>query len=771
MRRSLPRGLGVALALSLVLAGFSAFLVSAQTTAGPSVTIESPADGAEVEGSVEITGTASDTNDSVQQVEIRIDGGAWNTASGTSSWSYTWDSTTVSDGQHTITARATNSTGSTAWENHTVTVDNTNEPPTVSISSPNEGETVSGSVQVTGTASDPDGSVQVVEVRIDGGAWNATDGTSSWSYTWDTTTLADGQHTIEARSSDGSAHSSIASRTVTVDNQNEPPTVAIDSPAEGATVSGSVDVTGTASDPDGSVQVVEVRIDGGAWQAASGTSSWSFTWDSTSVGDGQHTIEARSSDGSAHSSIASRTVTVDNQADGGSTDQVPSVTIENPADGATVKGSVVIEGTASDPENNLQAVEVRIDGGTWQPASGTQSWTYTWDTTQAAEGQHTIEARSYDGSNHSPVDKHLVTVDNQGTSDANSAPSIQIDQPSPGATVSETITIRGSASDSDGSVSFVLVRIDDSDWREASGTLVWDRAWDTTTLTNGDHVIYAKAYDNDGSISLTSRSITVDNQAPTQTSTGGNETDDGNQTDENDPPTVSFDQPTEGAEVEGRITIRGTAAEPDPGENVTLVQVRIGERQWKNASGTGSWSYTWDTTTVEPGEHTIQARASDGQAWGPIANVTVTVAVPEEALQSTSASGNGTAPTLSLESPEEGTSATGELTLAGTVEDPDAGDDGNGTLEVHARVDGGQWEIFEVEPGEPFEVTLDLGGLTPGDHTVDIRASDGESYSQTQSVTFEVAGGAPQVVAGIFVVLLALGGVGLWIWSRQGSSA
>lgn len=92
----------------------------------------------------------------------------------------------------------------------------------------------------------------------------------------------------------------------------EPPAVSIDAPSEGATVSGTVDVAGSASDSDGSVQRVEVRIDDGDWQQAQGTTSWSFSWDTTAVGEGDHRVQARSFDGSAFSDVATVNVTVDN---------------------------------------------------------------------------------------------------------------------------------------------------------------------------------------------------------------------------------------------------------------------------------------------------------------------------------------------------------------------------------------------------------------------------------------------------------------------------
>lgn len=69
-------------------------------------------------------------------------------------------------------------------------------------------------------------------------------------------------------------------------------------------------VTGDAADEGGSgLALVEVRVDGGAWQAATGTTSWSYTFDVSGWTPGQHTIEARSTDGASNvSALASVTV-------------------------------------------------------------------------------------------------------------------------------------------------------------------------------------------------------------------------------------------------------------------------------------------------------------------------------------------------------------------------------------------------------------------------------------------------------------------------------
>ena len=196
-----------------------------------------------------------------------------------------------------------------------------NNPPTVSITSPTGG-TVSGTITIQGTASDSDGTVTGVEVRIDGGSWQTASGTTSWSMSWDTTGVSDGSHTIDARSQDNNnAYSTVDSVTVTVNNGgNNPPTVSITSPT-GGTVSGTITIQGTASDSDGTVTGVEVRIDGGSWQTASGTTSWSMSWDTTGVSDGSHTIDARSQDNNnAYSTEDSVTVNVNN----GGTNQPPN---------------------------------------------------------------------------------------------------------------------------------------------------------------------------------------------------------------------------------------------------------------------------------------------------------------------------------------------------------------------------------------------------------------------------------------------------------------
>ncbi len=76
----------------------------------PTVAIGAPASNATVSGPILITGTASD-NVSVSLVECSIDNGSWAAASGTTNWTFSLNTQNQLNGLHTISARATDSSG------------------------------------------------------------------------------------------------------------------------------------------------------------------------------------------------------------------------------------------------------------------------------------------------------------------------------------------------------------------------------------------------------------------------------------------------------------------------------------------------------------------------------------------------------------------------------------------------------------------------------------------------------------------------------------
>lgn len=92
----------------------------------PICSIAAPDPGSTISGFYVIIGTAYDLDGTVERVEIRIDEGPWIQVNGTTSWSYTWSTTTVSDGWHNIQARSFDGRDY-GWDASTIIVDNSHQ--------------------------------------------------------------------------------------------------------------------------------------------------------------------------------------------------------------------------------------------------------------------------------------------------------------------------------------------------------------------------------------------------------------------------------------------------------------------------------------------------------------------------------------------------------------------------------------------------------------------------------------------------------------------
>jgi hypothetical protein len=97
-------------------------------------------------------------------------------------------------------------------------------PPTVSVTAPVAGATVSGkTVTLSATASD-NTSVSAVQFLVDGSAVAGADTTTPYQTTWDTTTATNGTHTISAQASDPSGNVGTSTNvSVTVNNVDSVP--------------------------------------------------------------------------------------------------------------------------------------------------------------------------------------------------------------------------------------------------------------------------------------------------------------------------------------------------------------------------------------------------------------------------------------------------------------------------------------------------------------------------------------------------------------------
>ncbi|MEK7201843.1 MAG: Ig-like domain-containing protein, partial [Patescibacteria group bacterium] len=196
-------------------------------TTNPTVTIDMPTGGSTVSGTaVAVSATATDAGGSgVAGVQFRVDGTNLGAEDTTSPYAVTWNTTTATNGSHTLTAIARDGAGNSATSLAvTVTVSNADiTPPTVSITSPSNGATLTSppNISINATASDTQSGILDVQFQLDGANFGLPDTVSPYSTTWDTLTATNGSHSLTAIARDNASTPNSATspaRTVTVDN-------------------------------------------------------------------------------------------------------------------------------------------------------------------------------------------------------------------------------------------------------------------------------------------------------------------------------------------------------------------------------------------------------------------------------------------------------------------------------------------------------------------------------------------------------------------------
>src|SRR5262249_47874540 len=173
----------------------------------PVVSISAPAPSSMASGSSVTLSAAASSPGTLSQVQFFVDGSAVGSVS-QAPWQVTWNSASVGNGSHTITATATDSAGnSTTSAGSAVTVNNYPSP-TTAITAPTNNASVSGTVTVNTTNTVASGlTVSKVELYVDGALY-ASATASPWSFSWNTLdpTLPsfDGSHTLTSKVYDSS---------------------------------------------------------------------------------------------------------------------------------------------------------------------------------------------------------------------------------------------------------------------------------------------------------------------------------------------------------------------------------------------------------------------------------------------------------------------------------------------------------------------------------------------------------------------------------------
>jgi len=178
-----------------------------------------------------------------------------------------------------------------------------NKPPSVQITRPASGAVfvAPATVSIEATASDRDGAVSKVEF-FSGSTLLNTDTISPYACVW--TNVPAGSYSLTARATDnGGAAKTSSAVIITVQGSNNPPTVSITSPANGASFNepAQITVTANAFDPGGSITKVEF-FQGSTLLATDLSSPYSFTW--SDIGDGFYSLTARATDNAGSSTTS-----------------------------------------------------------------------------------------------------------------------------------------------------------------------------------------------------------------------------------------------------------------------------------------------------------------------------------------------------------------------------------------------------------------------------------------------------------------------------------
>lgn len=275
-------------------------------------------------------------------------------------------------------------------------------PPSVSMTVPLTGATVSGTaLSVQATASD-DIAIASVTFKIDG-AVISSDSSSPYTTTLNTGIYSNGAHTISAVALDSSNNRSTSTISVTINNVGGDATIPVVSSftLPSTSLSRTVAVAGFTATDD--VGVTGYLLSESSNQPAPTDGGWSAT-PQTIYGfgtDGLKTLYAWAKDATGNVSLsASASVTVDTGA--------PIISFSSPTNGATISGISTLIASATDAFS-IASVSFRIDGSVIS-LDTSSPYTASLNTALYATGTHTLTAIATDEAGNAAVSTVTVTI-------------------------------------------------------------------------------------------------------------------------------------------------------------------------------------------------------------------------------------------------------------------------------------------------------------------------------------------------------------------------
>ncbi len=411
--------------------------------------------------------------------------------------------TTSGGGTKTVFYEVKDNAGNFNVSNDTIILDTT--VPLMSITNPQPYTPVNGTVNVSFTGAE---SAQP-QVSIDGGNWSNT--TTNSYYLWNTTntSVAEGLHSVRIRDTDPAGNIGY-SESLLVIVDNVPGVVTFIRPEDNQVLIGGVPVTVMATAPDNTVNLSFWINNGthsfGVYNDSSPADGWNFTLDTSLYADGAWELGVNATDTFNRMFDTAKVAGLrfDNTA--------PTATLFTPANGATYKGTVIINATGSSDVKQAVFEYSNDSGVNWQPVgidfSPILGWTFAWYTPafgDASTYRVRVNLSDYAGLSTIAQNTADFTIDNN-------APVITIVAPIGGSYVSGSALINwtGNAS-ADSELSF-----DGRGWMNITNSTNY--TWNTNSFADGTHTLQVRNNDSAGNVGYSNIvSVVVDNFKPVVT--------------------------------------------------------------------------------------------------------------------------------------------------------------------------------------------------------------------------------------------------------------
>lgn len=399
--------------------------------------------------------------------------------------------------------------------------------------------------------------------------------------------------------------------------------------------------------------------------------------------------------------------------------EYPSIGIIFPTDSWEVTGCLTVEGWASSASGVGGSVHVRFGLDDWRLATGFSNWTCVLNSTLYENGPLTIRARALDATGFSSIVVRRVFVNNTGAH-VNAPPEIDVQEPLAGSRLSNSILLKGIATDDVG-ITSIHYRIGNENWRsfpvsERSTRTEW--MYVVIAYQSGPIDIRLRAFD--GSLFSETVVMPIEVVMPTQPEKNL---------------TIEVEYPQYFGDVPPDFTILGrSTGSPDS------IFITIDDFSTYWIDGAPSWKC--GIPDLAEGYHVLRAVGVKGSTYSQWKIVQFDVVLTEPV---------NSRPMVRIDYPSPEAVLEGDFVVRGwSIDDGEVRD-------VEIRLDNGTWQAVNGTLNWTFP--MDISGRKAGWLTVEVRAFDGELFSDSDSRQYYLGIIEPRVQTSdmsIYIILVLL---------------